>query len=137
MPSMVIGNAANRPINQQNGTTPDVSGALFDWFQPMTFEVVVKETVGYQVVETTSPINFQGVIQPLTDRQLLLKPEGQRAWTWYLLFCQPSLTLQVDSIVIWNGKQTRVMSRKDYGLEGYVQYSLVQDWTGSDPEVLP
>lgn len=133
MKSMVIGNASQRPINLQNGTTPDVSGALFDWFQPMTMERVAKIVDDFQVVETPTIYNFQGVIQPLTERQLMLKPEGQRAWTWFALFCQPSLTLQVDDVVIWNSKQTRVMGRLDYALEGYVAYSLVQDWTGSGP----
>ena len=131
--SMIIGNAADRSISLQNGTTPDVSGALFDWFQPMTFETVVKTTQGFQVVETPTTYNFQGFIQPLTERQLLLKPEGQRAWTWFMMHAQPSLVLQVDEVVFWLGKQTRVMARKDYMLEGYVEYQLVQDWTGSGP----
>lgn len=132
-PSMIIGNAADRPINQQNGTTPDVSGALFDWMQPMSFEKIVKTVNGYQAVETPTVYNFQGFIQPLTERQLILKPEGERAWTWFTLHAQFSLTLQVDDVVLWNSKQTRVMARKDYMLEGFVEYQIVQDWTGSGP----
>lgn len=131
--SMVISNAADRAINLQNGTTPDVSGALFDWFQPMVFQALTKTVQGYQVVEDSLQYNFQGVIQPFTERQLMLKPEGQRAWTWFLLFAQPSLVLQVDDVVDWLGRQTRVMSRKNYTLEGYVEYHLVQDWDGSGP----
>lgn len=133
MRSTVISNASQRPINQQNGTTPDVSGALMDWFQPMVFEVVTKITIGHQLVEKPRQYNFQGVIQPFTERQLFLKPEGQRAWSWFLMHAQYGLTLQVDDVVLWLGKQTRVMSRKDYMLEGFVEYHLVQDWTGSGP----
>jgi hypothetical protein len=128
-----IFNAASQPLNAKAGTAPDVSGALKDFMQPMVFIRVKKQTTGFQVVETPYPTNFQGVIQPFTERQLLLKPEGQRAWTWHLLHAEPVLTLDVDEVVNWLGKQTRVMSRKDFGLYGYVEYHLVQDWTGAGP----
>lgn len=130
---MIIGNGASRPLNVNSGTLPDVSGAMLDWFQPMVFELVSKIVSGFQVSETPTPINFQGTWQPLTERQLMLKPEGQRAWSWYWMHAQPSLVLQVDDVVIWLGKQTRVMSRKDYALYGYIEYHLVQDWEGSGP----
>jgi len=130
----VIRNAADYPIDAIQGTVPDVSGAMQDYYQTVVFGLVQKKTEGFQVVETVNPINFQGTIQPFTERQLLLKPEGQRAWSWFLLHADPSLTLAVDDVVIWKGKQTRVMSRKDFGLYGYVEYHLVQDWTGSGPK---
>lgn len=133
----VIANAANQPLYKQQGTVPDVSGAMKDWFQPMIFEQVIKTTTGYQVAETAEPFYFQGTIQPFTDRQLMLKPEGQRAWTWYTLHADPVLTLQVDEVVFYLGVQTRVMARRDYGIYGYVEYHLVQDWTGSGPEPSP
>ena len=129
----MIKNAANIPLNFKEGTVPDVSGAMLDWFQPMTFTLVTKKTTAFQVVETPRPINFMGVIQPLTERQLLLKPEGQRAWTWFLLHSDTSLVLQVDDVVLYQGVQTRVMGRKNYVLYGYQEYSLVQDWTNAGP----
>ena len=128
-----INNAANQPLFAKSGTTPDVSGALQDYYQAMTFSPLVKTVAGFQVVETPNPIHFRGMIQPLTERQLFLKPEGQRAWTWFLLYSDPTLTLNVDDVMLWNGIQTRVMARKDYNLYGYMEYHLVQDWTGSGP----
>lgn len=131
---MVIRNAGSIPLNQQpSGTTPDVSGALQDYYQPMVFSPVVKTIVGYQVDETANPINFRGTWQPLSPRVLMLKPEGQRAWSWFLLHSDMALVLNVDDVVIWRGKQTRVMARKDFGLYGYVEYHLMQDWEGSGP----
>lgn len=129
----VIANAADHPIFSKAGTVPDVSGAMQDYFQPMTFTPVSKTVSGFQVVETGNPINFQGIIQPFTGRQLALRPEGERAWTWFTLHADPVLTLQVDDVVIWKGKQTRVMGQKDYRLYGFVEYQLVQDWTGAGP----
>jgi hypothetical protein len=128
-----ISNAANRPLFDKSGSVPDVSGAMQDYFQTMIFTPLVKTVSGFQAVETGSPIIFQGVIQPFTERQLLLKPEGQRAWSWLWLHADPVLTLEVDDVVLFKGIQTRVMSRKDYELYGYVEYHLVQDWQGAGP----
>lgn len=132
-----IANGKNTPLNQKTGTVPDVGGGLLDWFQPMVFTRVVKTVTGFQVQETATPVNFRGVIQPFTDRQLLLKPEGQRSWTWLWLHADPVLTLDTDEVVTYNGVQTRVMARKDYTLYGYVEYQLVQDYSGAGPEEAP
>ncbi len=130
-----IANGKNTPVNKQTGTIPNVGIAMLDWFQPMVFGVVTKATIGFQVVETVVDTKFLGVLQPLSSRALELKPEGQRAWTWLRLHSQPVLSLNVDDVVIYQGKQTRVMARKNFTLYGYIEYELVQDWTGSGPTV--
>jgi len=132
---MKIGQGKNTPLNQRAGSFPDVSDALLDWFQPMVFGVVTKTTQGFQVVETMTETSFQGVWQPFTDRQLLLKPEGERAWSWYWLHAEPTLNLEVDNVVNYLGTQYRVKSKKDYRLNGYVEYQLVEDYTGAGPTV--
>lgn len=131
-----IKNAADTPLNEQGqGTIPNVNSAMANWQQPITLGVVTKVTEGFEVIETMSEITFQGVIQPLTGRRLMLKPEGERAWSWFWLHTDPSVKLEVDSVVIYLGKQTRVMSQKNYTAYGYVEYELVQDWTGAGPEI--
>jgi len=62
----IINNAANKPLFEKLGTTPDVSGALQDYFQPMQFTPVTKTIQGFQVVETPNPLNFRGTWQPFT-----------------------------------------------------------------------
>jgi hypothetical protein len=130
---MKFNNAANRPLFDRSGSTPDVSGAMTEYFQPLVFEKLVKTVQGFQALETQTPINTQGILQPFTARQLFLKAEGQRAWTWFTLHALPTLVLEVDDVVMYKGVQTRVMSRKDYSLYGFVEYELVQDWTGAGP----
>lgn len=130
-----IRNAANYPLFAIGGTTPDVSGAMQDYYQQLTFELLTKTAIGFQAVENTLPIIFRGVIQPFSERQLALLPVGERAWSHFMLHSDPVLTLQVDDIVLWKGKQTRVAGRTDNALYGYVKYHLVQDWTGSDPVI--
>lgn len=126
-------NKCNQPLNLQTGTIPDVSGALKDQFQYMTFELVSKVVEGFQVLETGTNVSFWGMIMPLSQRLLQLKPEGQRAWTWLSIFAEPATSLEVDDVIIYNGVQTRIMAKTDYSLYGYVSYEAVQDWTGSGP----
>lgn len=138
MSNFTIANGKNIPLNLQTGTIPSLTTALLDWMQLVTFGLVTKTVVGYQADETITNINFFATIQPLTERALVLKPEGQRAWTWFLVIAQAApggalISLNVDDVGIWNGKQTRVMARKDHALYGFTEMSWVQDWTGSGP----
>jgi hypothetical protein len=126
-------NGANTPINQVTGTVPNVSGALKDYFQFMTFTPLQKTVSGFQVVENSAPIEFWGVIQPFTPRQLMMRPEGERAWSWFTLHAEPAVNLKVDDVILYLGKQYRVMAQTDFRLYGYVLYQLVQDWTGAGP----
>lgn len=129
----VIRNAANTPLNANAGNMPNVSSAIAGWFQPMTFGVVTKTPTAFQAVETVVQVSFQGVWQPLAGRDLALKPEGERKWNWFWLHADPSLTLNIDDIVTYLGVQYRVMKQKDWRLDSYVEYHLVEDFTGSGP----
>ena len=128
-----IANGCNRSIKLINGTIPDVSGAIRDWFQPMVFEIVCKTVVAFSAGEVQTPICFRGMMQPFTERQLQLKPEGQRAWDWFWVHTDAVLPLKVDDVVVYLGKHYRCMTVKDYLLNGYMEYQLREDWTGSDP----
>jgi hypothetical protein len=129
-----IKNASDTPLDMQaSGTLPNVGGALLNWFQPMRFGIVTTNVVGFQSVQKVEYIDLQGVMQPLSQRRLQLKPEGQRAWSWWWLHAAPAPRLRVDFTVIYRERQYRVMSSKNYGSYGYIEYELVQDWTGSGP----
>ena len=126
----MIVNGSSRPlVNGAAPTLPDVSGALGDLFQPISFGTVTKSIgTGFQVAEAVTTVNGLGTVQPFTERQLQILPEGQRAWTNLWCHTDPSVTLEVDSIVTYLGTPTRVMSVKDYSKYGYLEYRLVQDW---------
>lgn len=128
-----ISNGKNTPINVKVGTVPNMTGALANWFQPLTFQQIVKTTVDFQLVETTTPIEFRGVVQPLSGRQLMMKPEGQRDWNWILVHSDTSLKLRPDDRIVFLNIKYRVMGQKNYSLYGYLSYELAQDYTGSDP----
>jgi hypothetical protein len=128
-----IVNGANVPLGSIGGTVPDVSGALQDYFQKMVFTPLVKTVSGFQVVEDAFPIEFQGTIQPYRPRDLALRPEGQRAWSYFQLHAEPGIILKVDDVVEYLGKQFRVVSKTNFLLYGYVLYELATDWIGAGP----
>ena len=115
---------------------PNVNSVLNGWTQAMTFMVVTKVSQGFQALETGTPVSFQGVIQPFTDKQLMLKPEGERAWSWYWVHADPSLMLTNDDVIIYETVQYRVMALKDYSKNGYMEYHLIEDTTGAGPTQL-
>lgn len=130
----VIALGNQRPLNMQaSGTVPDVSGAMQDYFQPLQVTSITKGSLGFQVIETGVVTEFRGVVQPLSGRKLELKPEGQRAWTWLTVHTDRPLPIEVDDVMTFRGKATRVMLKKDFGDYGFFYFECVQDWTGSAP----
>lgn len=129
-----IQNAKNVLLNQNPGSLPDVSGALLEWFQPLIFTKITKETVNFQLRETQTEVNTFGVIQPLSGRNLQMKPEGQRKWDWQQLHAAIGTPLAVDDIVVSvnlkdGNTPYRIMSKKDYSAYGYIVYELQEDYT--------
>jgi len=129
----IMKNAKNIPLSHRAGNVPDVSSALYNLFQPMNFDTVTKVVKVGKVQETKTVVAFRGVIQSLSNRALLLKPEGQRSWTWLMLLAETQVPLQTDDVLDWLGVQTRVMARRNNSLYGFFYYELVQDWTGAGP----
>jgi hypothetical protein len=126
----MIANGKDRKLTENTGTPPDVSGAMQNWFQPITFSRITKTTQNYIVIETKEDVSFQGVWQPFSPKQLTIKPEGQRSWSWFTCHAEPGLVLLPDEIISYLGVQYRVMAQNDYRLYGYVEYHLIQDYTG-------
>lgn len=131
----MITNGRDILLSQSTGTVPDMSDALLDWFQPMVFTKILKEVINFQNVETPTDVDFMGVWQPLSAQKLMMKPEGQRSWSWFQVHSSPSLQLNPDEVITYQGVQYRVMARYDYSLYAYLEYHLVMDYTGSGPGV--
>ena len=130
---MIFKNAASTPLNENSGTVPNVEVAMLNWFQKMTFTRVIKTQENFLTIETAEDFNFQGVWQPFTAQQLSMKPEGQTAWKWFTVHAQVGLILIPDEVITYLGTQYRVMEKTDYKEYGYVEYHLIQDYTGSGP----
>ena len=128
----MIKNARNIPLSQQTGTLPSMRDAMANWFQPLKFTQVIKSIVNYKNVETLKVKCFNGVIQPMKAQELMMRPDGQRAWIWKTVHAYPDLVLVPDDIIIIQGVKYRVMDKTDYTEYGYVVYNIVQNYTGDE-----
>lgn len=126
---MPIQNGKDISLSANPGTLPNVQDAMLDWFQSLTFTSIVKTVVNFNLVETRTSTTFQGVKQPFTAQQLVLKPEGQRNWKWFTVHAFPSLILAPDEVITFDdGVSYRVKEKLDYKEYGYVEYHLIQDY---------
>lgn len=108
---------------------PNMSGTLNGWESPLTLVKITQNVVEGDVIQTETKIDFLGVWQPLRDEQLQSKPEGQRSWSWYWIHAKAgTLNLQTQDKIIFQGKRYKVMSVKDYSLNGYIEYEVILDY---------
>lgn len=108
---------------------PNMSTTLSGWEVPLTLVKVFQDIVEGDLVTTEQKISFMGVWQPLKDEDLQFKPEGQRSWEWIWIHAKSgTLNLQTADKVIFNNKRYKVMSVKDYSLNGFIEYQLVRDF---------
>jgi len=129
----MIFSANTLPLSQavRRASLPNVQRTLLGRFQPLVFSLITKRLVDFEETEGSKDIQFRGSVQPLSAQKLLIKPEGQRAWIWKLLYAEPDLKLKMDDVGILDGVRYRVMERTDYSEYGYVEYHLVNDYTHS------
>lgn len=133
----MIFNAKNLTIGQTTPNLPNMGTTLEGWFQNLVIGLLTKSIVNNRVQEVTTNFETRGTIQPLSNEELEIKPEGERSWSWKMLHCQPSLSLKTDDIVTIKSVRYRVMALKGYDTYGYVRYELVVDYTTEIPEVGP
>lgn len=106
----------------------NVTDALWGLTDTAQFAVIRKEAVDGEVVETKADIDyFQGALQPLPARKLLIKPEGQRSWNWWSMWTERKLKLD-DEVEDAEGLRYRVMSMSNWNPNGgYFEYDLAQE----------
>lgn len=107
---------------------PNLSNVIRRFEQSMQFQLVNKAVVDGDVVETSqAPVMlwFEGTVLPMHQRELVIKPEGQRKFKWWVLYTD--LDLVVDSIIKdQSGLTYRVMSSTDWGQSNYFAYEIME-----------
>lgn len=115
--------------NRTLADLPNMANTLNGWEIPLTLEKITQSVSEGDVIQTKTKIDFMGVFQPLRNEQLQFKPEGQRSWEWYWIHAKSgTLNLQTQDKIIFENKRFKVMSVKDYGLYGYIEYEVVRDY---------
>lgn len=89
--------------------------------------ITVINSIGASI-ETQIPIIFQGVIQPLSPKQLTIKPEGERAWEWLQIHTATQLALNTGDRIKYNTKLFKVMAQNNYSLNNYYEYHIAEDF---------
>lgn len=122
------GNNISTPPRQVS-CMPQMAAAFSGWMQNITMSVFTQKVVDNGLVEDHwNEICFAGTIQPLSARAIALKPEGQRAWDWFQIHTFSRLEISTNDRISWEGQIYKVMAVKDYGLNNYVEYHIVQDY---------
>jgi len=115
---------------QTSSGMPQMGRAFAGWTSRITLtkrtEIVVDALVTYQ----DSQFVYNGTIQPLSPRQLNLKPEGQRSWEWLQIHCLATgvWDLKESDRIIWQGRIYKLMATWDYSLNGFIEYHLCRDY---------
>lgn len=108
-------------------TFPNMDAAFWNWTRPSDLQLVTTVVANYETTEMpTVTVPFQGVLEPIHPRKLMVKPENQRRWKWWDLWTTKLLELN-NIIIDGENKQYRVMSVIDWSNGRYRQYELVQD----------
>lgn len=110
---------------------PQMGAAFGGWTNKITLRRIAQavDNDGF-VQETSTDFSFEGTIQPLSPKQIALKPEGQRAWQWLQIHCMRggADTLEPNDKIIYSGKTFKVMGQNDYSLNNFIEYHLVEDY---------
>lgn len=105
---------------------PNLLSTLMGFEETVGLTIVKKTVVDHQLAESSKvsvPLYFEGILEPLQAKKLLIKPEGERKWKWWALFAE--IRLDVDDIVKdQQGLLFRVMSIQDWRQGGYYEYEL-------------
>jgi hypothetical protein len=108
---------------------PQQRASIGRWAQRMTFTLRTQSIIDDGLVNyTEEDITFRGVLQPLAPKEIMLKPEGQRAWTWLRLQCFSKTRFNVNDQVTYNGTLYKIMAESDYTLSGSREYHVVRDY---------
>lgn len=120
-------------LDQLSGQ-PQMSDAFTGWMLPITLLTITSGIAnGVSVDKVKKERTFQGVVQPLALKELMLLPEGERAWQWYMIHCHNgTLDLNVNDKLEYRDERYKVMKFNDYTLNGYVEYHVIKDYENEE-----
>ncbi len=119
----------NSDIRTLNSGFPQMAETLTGWEFPLTLVKVTQKIVSGDVVKSFENINFLGVVQPLREEQLQFLEIGERSWEWLWIHAKSgTLELETQDKIIFEKQLYKVMNKKDYHLNGFVEYFICRDY---------
>lgn len=108
---------------------PFMEAAFSNWTSPIALIRISQQIIDGIVTDTREYMRLIGTVQPLEERKLQLKPEGQRSFTWLQIHIVGGYSpLKNNDRVEYKGKKYKVMALWDYTQNNYTEYHLVQDF---------
>lgn len=115
-----------KKLSQRGLPTPMLG--ILSWSQSVTLKKVIQSVVEGDVIDTVYSKPFQGVVIPMENEVLMLKPTEQQSWEWYYIFTKGNVSLENNDRIEYNGIKYKIMERRDYSAYGHIEYHAIKDW---------
>ncbi len=116
-----------KKINEMSGM-PQMRSAFSGWQVSFVLIRITQTNNEGDITDVETSLNYVGTVQPLSPEEIKLKPEGQRSWQWLQVHVIIGEDLKTNDRVFYNGKRYKVMLVKDYRLNNYIEYHLLEDY---------
>ncbi len=117
-----------KTLDQMTGM-PQMGAAFSNWTTKITLKRIAQKIIDGLVSEETENITFQGVVQPLSAKQLALKPEGDRAFQWLQIHCLTTTQdLVTNDRIEYAGQKYKIMNVWNWQLNNFIEYHAVEDF---------
>ena len=129
----MINLAQNTLLNNSNSQLPNMSSTITSWFLDISFFTVARVLVGADWQEGQGDeLKTKGVVQPPSNEDLKIMPEGTWSWKWLWVHCLPDLQLETNQFIYYDNVKYKVMGKRDWSKYGYVEYHLLEAFQASE-----
>ena len=129
----MINIAQNTLLNNTNSQLPNMSSTITSWFLDISFFTVSRVLVGADWQDGQGKeLKTKGVVQPPSNEDLKIMPEGTWSWKWLWVHCLPDLHLQTNQFIYYDGVKYKVMGKRDWSKYGYVEYHLLEAYQAAE-----
>ena len=120
---------ADRGLSKLSGA-PQISSAFSGWESTIILVRISQQIIDGLVQDIAQQIQFRGVVQPLSAKQIALKPEGERAWAWLQIHIKADspMKLDVNDRIMYNCRKYKVMAQLDWSANNFVELHCVEDF---------
>lgn len=122
---------SRKPFNQDASSgLPQMQDAFANWESGLELTKVTQRIENGLVYDRKEKFKFRGVVQPLSDKIINVKPENLRAFEWKLIHAETgALNLNNNDLIEIKGKRFKVFGLRDYSDMGYMEYHAVEDFS--------
>jgi hypothetical protein len=107
---------------------PNMRRGLLGWIRKRNIKVITQSIVDGFVTEGIEDKYLKINIQPVPSEKVNRKPEEQRSWKWFNIFCDSSLILKIDDRIVAD-KTYKICEINNWSEAGICSYEAIEDFT--------